>query len=148
MSSEGMMRPYIVAAFFSNGAQGHMAVGTQEGVNEADATARLVAGFYLGGGKLPLVAMSVLSPRRDVLENALKMLDAIDAADKAEAAKVVNLVPSAPDGIQAAPPPDGAANTVRCKRDGHSLAYRLGGGECACASPAECADNAPEPEAA
>lgn len=94
MSSEGMDRPFVVAAFFSDGSGGNQLVGTGRGVNAAHALARLVSSYYVNGGKCPLVTTSVLEPTRDTLMQMLALLDAIDAADKAEAAKVVNLVPT------------------------------------------------------
>ena len=95
MSSAGMMRPYIVAAFFGDQRGGYHLVAAQEGVAPEDATARAVSKYYIDGGKLPLIAMATLALSRETLTNAVAMLDAIDAADKAEDAKVVSLMPPA-----------------------------------------------------
>lgn len=108
MSSVGMMRPFVVAAFFSDGQAGYQLLAVQDGVDPVHAAGRAVSGYYTNGGKLPLVTTGILMPTRVTLETALRMLDAIETADKAEDAKVISLVSDVPQEPEP-PPPDAAA---------------------------------------
>lgn len=113
MSSNGLPRPYVVAAFFADGTGMTMnSVSLQMASSTDNAATAVVSKYYLSGGKLPLISTSVFQVTREQCGVGLKLLDEIDAADKAEQEKVVNLVPAPPPAdveMIPAEPPAGAA---------------------------------------
>jgi hypothetical protein len=119
MSAEGMPKPYMVAAFYSDGQSSNIGVGVQAALSASNAAAQVVSVYYMQGGKMPLVATHVFEVTREHALAAIAMLDAIDAAEKAEGDRVVKLVPlPQPDYVDEHGqggqdgrliPPDGAA---------------------------------------
>jgi hypothetical protein len=108
MSAEGFPKPYVVAAFYGDAKTSYIGLGISPSPSAANAAAQVVSGYYMQGGKLPLVATHVFEVTREHAQAAIAMLDAIDAAEKAEGDKVVNLVPAGIDqnSLQPMPPDD------------------------------------------
>lgn len=92
-SSTALLRPYIVSAFFGvpNGA-GMIFTSIRGAPSTENASAALVADYYGGGGRLPLVGVNVQEVSRSQAEAAIQMLDALDAAQMQQKARVVSLV--------------------------------------------------------
>lgn len=106
--SSGLLKPYIVGAFFGvPGGAGMVSVGIQGSASPENASANLVAGYYQQGGRLPLVGVHVIAVTREQAQVALSMLDAIDEAAKAKDQRVVSIVPNG-----TTPQPDHAADSV------------------------------------
>jgi hypothetical protein len=96
--SASLLRPYIVSAFFGvpNGA-GMIFTSIRGAPSPENASAALVADYYGGGGRLPMVGINVQEVSREQAQAAIAMLDAIDAAKQQQEARVVRIVPNGAD---------------------------------------------------
>lgn len=94
MSTAGLPKPYVVAAFFGDTAGAYLMIAAQASVSVDAATGLVISKYYLEqGGKLPLLATAAMELSRETLTTMLAMFDAIDAAEAAGEQKVVGLVP-------------------------------------------------------
>ena len=102
----GTAKPYVVGMWCHDGTKGEHNVAAIAAVNEADASARAVSQYYMRGGKLPLVAMSVMQISEETARNALAMIEADKAMDKvaAEVVKPFSVVQG--DPLEPSPDPE------------------------------------------